>query len=84
MKNLFILIGKFFLYLLYVGITWNERNRYTLGSIRGHNITEYKPTLTGADIRYQPDVKPVREYLTWKQYWKLHNPYKKQSDGIKN
>lgn len=78
MKKPFILIGKFFLYLLYVGITWDERNRYTLGWIRGHNITEYKTTLTGADIKYQPDVKPKREYLTWKEYWNLHNPYKEQ------
>ncbi len=82
MKKPFILIGKFFLYLIYVAITWNERNRYTLGSIRGHNITEYKLDLFGANIRYQPDIKPIRGYLTWREYWKLHNPYNKQTDGI--
>lgn len=75
-----ILIGKFFLWVFYVLITYNERTRYMLGQARGHNITEYKPDLFGADLRYQPGVKPTREYMTWKEFWKLHNPYKKHDN----
>lgn len=63
---------KSLLWLFYVCITLNARNRYLAGSSRGYQCTDVTGNGFTDTYTYDRTKEPVREYLTWKEFRKTH------------
>lgn len=68
-------IPYFFLWLMYFFITLEERNRYMMAKDKGmdcvHSENGFYIFGTYTDYYYDKNKKPVRRYLTWKEFWRL-------------
>jgi len=81
MKKTFNTIGYFLEWLLYFHLTIEDRNRYSRGQIRGMHCISSKDVscilpYSTIEYTYKPGIKPYREYLTWKEFWKARGYYK--------
>lgn len=66
----------FMLYLLYFIITLEKRSEYLMGEQKGCNCIGSKDTswfIPGLETTfyYNRAEKPVKMYLTWRQWWSL-------------
>lgn len=69
-------VPYFLLWILYFFITIEERNRYSIGKMKGIDCIVSKDVskfLYGTTTEYifDPNSKPQRRYTTWKEFWKL-------------
>ena len=74
-KSILKTIGYFFQYILYVILTMEKRNDYLQGQNKGMHVEkswDSSNILPGSytTYRYNPNKKPERDYLTWKEFWK--------------
>lgn len=56
------------LFILYVLITLNARNRYLAGESRGYQCTDVTGNGFTDTYTYDRNQEPTREYLTWKEF----------------
>lgn len=74
--KIFKAIWTFIKWLFYFCLTVEDRNRYSMGEMRGmhcHKSESGKGFLgQSTDFYYTPNTKPVREYLTFKEFWTKH------------
>ena len=61
----------FFLWLFYFILTMNARTRYMAGISRGYHCYKMDTYLNSTVYHYNHGKKPEREYITWKEFWKL-------------
>ena len=59
-------------YMIYFLITQTERHCYSVGKIKGYNCIGYKDTGVGRVYKYDTSVEPIRDYITFDEYKKLH------------
>lgn len=73
MKKTLMSIPYFCLWVIYWSLTTEARNRYAMGKMRGMHCYASKDVgmLPGAttEYYYDPSSEPVREYMTWKEFW---------------
>lgn len=63
--NKIILLFK---YLFYMWLTSDERHLYSIGKIKGYNCLGMTEGLAGRTYKYDKASKPVRDYLTYKEF----------------
>ena len=71
MKYIIFLL-KTLLWVFYVILTMNERNKYLAGSSRGYKCTDISGNGFTDTYTYDRTKKPTRDYLTWKEFRKEH------------
>lgn len=75
MKKTLMALPYFLLWVLYFFLTIEKRNQYMMAEEKGMRCMGshfdgfyYMGTVT--KYYFDPKQKPVREYLTWKEFWK--------------
>lgn len=68
-------VPYFLLWILYVCLTLENRNRYLMAKSRGMDCISSKDVswfIPGSttEYRFDPNSKPQRDYITWKEFWK--------------
>jgi hypothetical protein len=77
LKKTFRFIGKTLLWIVYVMVTVNERDMYLKSQERGmdcinrEDVSLLIPHVT-IEYTFDPNSKPKRRYLNWKEFRKLH------------
>lgn len=66
MKKIILAPFVFILWILYLLISMNERNRYLHSLDNGHYC--YKSEDIGL-CHYDPTRKPEKDYATWREFW---------------
>tara|TARA_R110000851_G_scaffold47424_1_gene115081 strand:- start:40981 stop:41226 length:246 start_codon:yes stop_codon:yes gene_type:complete len=75
MKKMLKVIGKVFIWIFYLMITGKERQKYQHAKHRKREVLDVKNDAFGSTYsmgRYLGDKEPKRNYLTWKEYRKIH------------
>jgi hypothetical protein len=75
MKKILLATPYFILWIFYFFLTINERDRYIVAESKGMACTnsyDSSRLIYGTTTTYEFDAnkKPVRNFLTWKQFWK--------------
>jgi hypothetical protein len=81
MRNIWIFIK----WLLYVLLTQDERLNYLYGKNKGMQVIKRERGFNLCDGNYMdvwfdPNKKPEREYLTFKEFFKIHNPIENEKN----
>lgn len=66
----------FILWLLYVLITAESRDRYMAGKTKGYHCYKANTNLNSTEYCFDRNEKPYKEYLTWKDFWSKFGYYK--------
>lgn len=74
MKLLFKKILVLIKWLFYYYITIDNRNRYMIGESLGMKCHRLDQGLFSDHAYFTPTEKPEREYLTFKEFWRIHFP----------
>lgn len=75
-KKMLMAAPYFLLWIFYVCLTMEKRTEYLMSLEKGYKCTGSKDVswlIPGSTTRYyfDPTKKPERDYLTWKQFWKV-------------
>lgn len=62
-------VPYFLAWILYWMITATERQNYAMGKLEGKHCWYSEGDLTGNTYYFDPTRKPVRTYLTRKEFW---------------
>ncbi len=81
MKKTLMTIPYFFLWLLYLMITSDARQRYMIGKSRGYHCYKQEDVskfIYGSVTEYSFNraIPPQREYLNWREFWEDKGYYK--------
>lgn len=63
-------IKNVFIYILYWMLTQKERTAYKIGMLKGMRVVSMKSDVFGTSVVYDPNSKPVKNYLDWKEFKK--------------
>jgi hypothetical protein len=82
MKKIFMTIPYFLLWILYFFITMNDRVNYQQGLSRGMHVEKSEDVswlIPGSttEYTYNPNKKPERNYITWREFWVSKGYFKK-------
>ncbi len=74
MTRVLMTIPYFFLWVIYVFLTMEERTKYTMEQEKGMKCIGSKDTswfIRGSETTYyfDPNKKPERNYITWREFW---------------
>lgn len=69
MKKIFFRVYYFIGWCLYFLFTLENRNNYDYGVAKGMAVESSKTDLFGTSYRLNPNRKPTRNFLTWKEFW---------------
>ena len=77
MKKTLRVTGKVFLWLVYLLLSGKERQKYQHAKYRSREVLSVENDLFGSTYtlgkRLRSNEKPQRNFLTWKEYRKIHN-----------
>jgi len=77
MKKALRVTGRIFLWLVYLLLTGKERQKYQHAKYRGREVLSVENDLFGSTYtlgrRLRSNEEPERNFLTWKEYRKVHN-----------
>ena len=77
MKKTLIIIWKVFLWVVYLFLSVKERRIYQYAKHRRREVLSVEDDLFGSTYtlgrRLRSDEEPQRNFLTWKEYRKVHN-----------
>ena len=77
MKKALRVIGKVFLWLVYLLLSGKERQKYQHAKYRRREVLRVENDLFGSTYtlgrRLKSYEEPQRNFLTWKEYRKIHN-----------
>lgn len=81
MKKVLLSIPYFLLWIIYFILTAEKRTEYMLAQEKGCKCVGPKDTsllIPGSETTYYFDrtKPPVREYITWKEFWTARGYYK--------
>jgi hypothetical protein len=67
-------IPYFLLWVIYFIFTLEARDRYIMGTSKGYHCYSQNDAsrfIYGSvtEYHFDPNTKPYREYLTWKEFW---------------
>lgn len=65
---MFKAIKDVLLYALYWILTQKERTAYKIGMLKGMRVVSMKSDAFGTSVVYDPNSKPVKNYLDWKEF----------------
>ncbi len=74
-KKTLMTIPLFLLWILYFLFTRDERHRYIRGKAKGchcYKMEDISRFIYGSvtEFSYYNNIPPIREYMTWKEWWK--------------
>ncbi len=77
MKKTLKVIWKVFLWVVYLLLSGKERQKYQHAKYRRREVLSVENDLFGSTYtlgrRLRSDEEPQRNFLTWKEYRKIHN-----------
>lgn len=69
MKQTLYYIYYFFGWIIYFLFTLENRNNYDFGISKGMQVEDSRTDLFGTSYKLNPNKKPVRDFMTWKEFW---------------
>jgi hypothetical protein len=76
MKKIFRIIGKTILWVFYIAITGKERQMYNYAKYKSREVLGVNNDAFGSTYvmgrRLSNNEKPKKNFLTWKEFRKLH------------